>query len=222
MKKFAVLLCMGSLMLGMTACGNQADKEIQGGTQTESSATESSVPESSATESSVQENSSGEGTGSGASGNDTDVMGSWSEEMQAVKDAVVEQLGDDYWPDSAMNGDMLESFFGVTADMYDDFMAEMPMISANVDTLVVVKAKDGKADAVETALKEYQQQMVEDTMQYPMNLPKIQASKVEKIGNYVCYVQLGADASEESEEDAIKQCQEANDKAIEAIKSVVE
>ena len=149
-------------------------------------------------------------------------MGSWSEEMQAVKDAVVEQLGDDYWPDSAMNGDMLESFFGVTADMYDDFMSEMPMISANVDTLVVVKAKDGKADAVETALKEYQQQMVEDTMQYPMNLPKIQASKVEKIGNYVCYVQLGADTSEENEEDAIRQCQEANDTAIEAIKSVVE
>lgn len=212
MKKFAVLLCMGSLMLGMTACGNQADKESQSGTQTESSATESSVPES----------SSGESTGSSVAGNDTDVMSGWSEEMQAVKDAVVEQLGDDYWPDSAMNGDMLESFFGVTADMYDDFMAEMPMISVNVDTLVVVKAKDGQADAVETALKEYQQQMVENTMQYPMNLPKIQASKVEKIGNYVCYVQLGADASEESDEAAIKQCQEANDKAIEAIKSVVE
>ena len=119
---------------------------------------------------------------------------------------------------------MLEGTFGITADMYDDYMAEMPMISTNVDTLIVVKPKEGQVQAVEDALNAYRNMMVEDTMQYPMNVGKIQASRIERIGDYVCFVQLGADVMdvlEQGDEAVIKHCQEQNELAIEVMSSAV-
>ena len=60
-------------------------------------------------------------------------------------------------------------------------------------------------------------------MQYPSNLGKIQSSQVEKVGDYVIFVQLGGMAGmADSEEEAIKQSQEANAKALEAIKGKLE
>ena len=144
--------------------------------------------------------------------------------MQAIKSAVRDALGDNYWPDTEIAPDMLEGIFGITSDMYEDYMGEMPMISVNVDTLVVVKPKDGKADAVEKALESYRQSEVDSTMQYPSIVGKIQASRVEKVGDYVCFVMLGGDISTAEEQGAdavIKACQEQNELAIEVISKAV-
>lgn len=140
--------------------------------------------------------------------------------MAGLKGAVVEALGDNYWPNMPLDAEMLEAVYGVSPDMYDDFMAEMPMISAQVDALVVIKAKEDKVTAVEDALKAYRDVQINDALQYPMNVSKVQASSVEKIDNYVVFVQLGADtmsAMDVSEEAAIVQCQEANKLAVDAI-----
>lgn len=144
--------------------------------------------------------------------------------MTALRSAVVEAVGqDNYWPDMPMEADMLETFFGITSDLYEDYMAESPMISANVDTLVIVKAKEEQADAVLEILNGYRENLVNDTMQYPQNLGKIQASQVEKIGNYVIFVQLGGGAIESGdEEEVLTKCQEANKLALDAIRSNVE
>ena len=126
---------------------------------------------------------------------------------------------DEYWPNMPMDGEMLNMLCGITADMYDDYMAESPMISANVDTLIIVRAKEGQADAVYDKLNAYRDALVNDTMQYPSNLGKIQSSQVEKIGDYVVFVQLGGEAGlADDEEEAITHSQEANSKALEAIK----
>lgn len=50
------------------------------------------------------------------------------------------------------------------------------MISTFVETFIGVQAKDGKGDDVEAALNAYRDRLVGDTMQYPMNIAKIQAS----------------------------------------------
>lgn len=145
-------------------------------------------------------------------------------EMTAIKDAVVEELGDDYWPNMPLDSDMLEGFIGVTSDMYEDFLAEIPMISTNVDTLIVVRAKEGQADAVEKAMNDYRDANVGNTMQYPQNLGKIQASKVARLGNYVIFVQLGGDVmelSEQGDEAVIAHCQEVNDSVIELISGML-
>lgn len=215
MKKIFVILCVGSLMIGMLGCG-KADNRNESQNNSENQSSEESQNSSDA------QGSSGS---AGDSEDGYDYSDGWTSEMDAVREAVVEALGEDYWPDMALQPDMLESLFGVTADMYDDYLAEMPMISNNVDTLVIIKAKEGQADAVEAALTAYRENLVSDTLQYPMNVGKVQASRVEKIGNYVCFVQLGADTMEtldQGDEAVIAQCQETNELVIEIISQKVQ
>ncbi len=220
MKKLILFVCTGVLVLGLTACGKGAtEDDLSSGASQETSQEESGEETSGNTSA---EESSGTEPGDIAGGGEE--AAGWSEEMTALRSAVVEAVGqDDYWPDMPMEADMLETFFGITSDLYEDYMAESPMISANVDTLVIVKAKEEQADAVLEILNGYRENLVNDTMQYPQNLGKIQASQVEKIGNYVIFVQLGGGAIESGdEEEVLTKCQEANKLALDAIRSNVE
>lgn len=157
---------------------------------------------------------------SGDNGGNEDAMFGGAS-MEELKAAVVDVLGENYWPDMAVEEEMFSQIYGVTSDMYEEYFAESPMISANVDTLIIVKAKEGKVSEVEDALNAYRDNLVNDTMQYPMNISKIQSSRIETFGNYVCFVQLGADVSELEEDAAILQCQEENEKAIDAIRTAL-
>lgn len=144
--------------------------------------------------------------------------------LEDVKAAVVDALGENYWPDTDISADMLKDIYGISDDMYEEFYAQMPMISTNVDTIIIVKAKEDKVTAVEDALNAYREVMINDTMQYPMNIGKIQASRIETFGQYVSFVQLGADtmeASETGDEAVIEQCQQDNELALEVIENTL-
>lgn len=216
MKKLLILFSIGTLALGMTACGKNAENTSPSTEQTEAQSQETQTPTTEV---------NGENGGTAASGTEAtteymDISAGWSEEMQTIRQAVVDALGENYWPSSQIPPEILESTCGITPDMYDDYMGEMPMISTNVDTLLIIKAKDGKVEAVEKALNDYRDMLVEDTMQYPMNVGKIQASRIQRYGNYVCFVQLGADttaALESGDEAVITHCQEQNELALEVI-----
>lgn len=135
---------------------------------------------------------------------------------QTVVEAVATELGDAYWPDTEIPAETLNDSYGIASDMYEEFYGQMPMISVNVDTLIVVKAKEEQAADVEAAFTAYKENAGE--FQYPMNLPKIEAAQIATYGDYVCYVQLGADAVDlEDEEEMLKVCQEANEQALAAI-----
>lgn len=224
MKKTVLYLCAGILVFGLTACGGDPEN----GGSSDSSKIESSSQSTEQTESSVADESQGSSESenmesSVADDGQADAEG-WSEEMAGLRAAVVDAVGqDEYWPDMPMDGEMLNMLYGITSDMYDDYMAESPMISTNVDTLVIVKAKTDQVDTVFDLMTAYREKLVNDTMQYPSNLGKIQSSQVEKVGDYVIFVQLGGMAGmADSEEEAIKQSQEANAKALEAIKGKLE
>lgn len=217
MKKLLVLLTVGMLAVGMTACGNKKDGQSQSG-ESMAQGSEQAGEQIQGGISATEENAAG-----GTDNVNTDVTGSWSEEMQLVKQAIVDTLGENYWPDTPIIPEMLEGTYGITADMYEDYMAESPMISANVDTLILIKAKEDTVEAVEEALNAYRENLVNDTMQYPMNIGKIQASRIERIGNYVCFVQLGGNTNmDASEEEVITQCQEQNELAIAVIEQNVQ
>lgn len=235
MKKLTIYLCAGILVLGLTACtrDNQEESGSQNTEQTSSQGTEQTGSSDDQQESSdaSQDEPDDASTGTddtsvegGDEGGDVDgdtASGGWSQEMEGLKTAVTELLGSDYWPDMTLDAEMFETRFGVTSEMYDDFLAEMPMMSAHVDTLVVVKAKEGQADAVKAALEAYRESQINDTLQYPMNLAKVQGSKVEAVGDYVIFTMLGGDdtaAGDESEEAQITFNQERNDLVIETIK----
>ena len=141
-----------------------------------------------------------------------------------LKQAVVDVLGENYWPNAIIPPDTLKVVYGVSEDMYEEALAEMPMISANVDTMILIRAKADKVEEVEKALNEYRDKMINDTMQYPMNVGKIQASRIETFGNFVCFIQLGGDTMEVSEngdEAVIRHCQQENEKALDAIGKII-
>lgn len=205
-KKLACMLLMGTLALSMAACGNGQDKNTGAATETGVESTEGTA----------------ESTGTSVESTEA---GNTGTPLQNAKKAVTDALGDDYWPDSEIPEEMLNETYGVSADLYDAYLGECPMISVNVDTLLIIHAKDGKVEDVENALNTYRDSLVNDTMQYPMNLGKIQASRVERIGDYVCFVQLGADTSsveEQGDEAVITYCQEQNELALEAIRQTLE
>lgn len=218
MKKFLVWLCIGALTFGMAGCGGQGE-ENDGGSQTQEPAAPSDTP----TEEPDQDSQDVSTGGNVAGGHD--YSEGWTEEMEAVKAAVTDLLGDNYFPNMPLDPEMLEYSFGITTDMFEDYLAELPMISANVDTLVVVKAAEGQVDAVEEALNSYRDAQVSNTMQYPQNVGKIQASKVERFENYVIFALLGGDLGElldQGDEVVITHCQEVNDSVIEAIKAALQ
>ncbi len=226
MKKIFVMMMVGMLAVGMTACGRGNEKQQQTTEQTQSQPQQTTDQANQENTETTLEDSGNAATLEGENTNtDADSSLGWSQEMEAVKQAVVDTIGENYWPNMQITPDILESKYGITGDMYEDYFAEEPMISANVDTLVVIKAKEDTADAVEKALNTYRDNLVNDTMQYPMNIGKIQASRIERFGNYVCFVQLGADvtaASEVSQEEVIKQCQEQNELVITVIEQNVQ
>lgn len=145
-------------------------------------------------------------------------------DMADIRQAVVDALGDNYFPNAPADTEYFEMKFGLTSDMYEDFFAEGPMISTNVDEIAVVRAKEGKTADVEAALNTYLTNKKNDTCQYPMNLGKIQAGEVRTFGNYVCLVLLGGSVDgviEQGDEAVIKHCQEQNQLAFEAIEATV-
>ena len=208
-KKLACMLLMSALALSMTACGGKDNSSAASGTQQAATESTTAGQETGAAESTV------------AAQDPRDV----AKTLQSAKKAVTDVLGDNYWPDSEIPEEMLNETYGVSADLYDAYLGEAPMISVNVDTLLIIHAKDGKVEEVENALNTYRDNLVNDTMQYPMNLGKIQASRIERIGDYICFVQLGADTSsveDQGDEAVITYCQEQNELALEAIRQALE
>ena len=217
MKKLSVMLLIMTMSISMIACGNNDANQESSTPGTQESVVEESTQET--TEESQTEESSEEMLPEDEMGGET-VM---SEEMTGIRQAVVDAIGENYFPQMQIPAEYLEGF-GLTADMYEEFFGEMPMISTNVDTLIVIKAKEGQVEAVEGVLNAYRENLVNDTMQYPMNLGKIQASEVKTIGNLVCFVQLGGDvmdALEKGDEEVIKHCQAQNAIAIEALEGAI-
>lgn len=214
MKKYFVGLCLGILVMGMTACGA---KDNTGSGQNTGTQDSSSIATGEGSQSGT-ENQTGEEPSNTAP---SDEEGGWSAEMQAVRDAVATELGEDYWANMQVPKEQMESMIGISSDVYEDYFFEIPMMSAHVDTILVAKAKEDQTESLEKAVKAYQENLKSNTMQYPMNIGKIQASKVETVGQYVCFVQLGGDTTgvdEKGDEAVIAYCQEQNDKVLEIIK----
>ena len=140
--------------------------------------------------------------------------------LDDVLNKIKEAYGEGYIPNTPMDDQMLNDVIDLSPELCESYVAEMPMISTFVETFIGVKAKEGKGDDVEKALTEYRERLVGDTMQYPMNVSKIQASQVVRHGDYVFFVMLGGPddaAMEQGDEAALKSAEENNKIAIDVI-----
>lgn len=137
--------------------------------------------------------------------------------------AVKKVYGEDYVLDQELDESRINKQYGVSSSWYSSAFAAEPTIGVHADELAIFKAKNKESGKkILKALKRYQKKLKENTMDYPMNLPKVQASRLYKNGDYVCFMILGRISSQleenGSEEDMIKAYQKQNNKAVKAIK----
>ena len=210
MKKLMVMMLAVVMSVSLAACGGSKDNGDGSNAGTEN-------------------NAAGNNTGNGTAENTNGTAGNEAESvfgdvpMADLKTAVTDILGENYWPEMALDAEMLTTVCGITEDMYDDFLAEMPMMSAHIDTMIIIKAKDGQVEAVEEALNTYRDSLISNSL-YPSHVAKSQASRIEVFDHYVCFMLLGGDTSsvnEQGEEAIIAYCQEQNEKAIDAIRTAL-
>lgn len=140
----------------------------------------------------------------------------------AIKAAYSEK---DFAVNVALTKDEIKDMYGIPSSWYTAASAEVPMISVNVDTLVIVKAKNSSTKKkIKKKLTEYRQSLINDTMQYPMNVLKIQASRVYEKGDYVFFIMLGfidQDLQQTGTESEILDAFRAkNNKAVKAINAL--
>jgi hypothetical protein len=113
------------------------------------------------------------------------------EDLDKVVLSIKEVYGENYYPSMEMDATLLEEIVKVKAEDVIEFFAEGPMMSNQVDTLIVIVAKKDKIEVVKKALEDYKYYLEHDAFNYPMNMPKVNASQVIVKGNIVAFVMLG-------------------------------
>ncbi len=149
--------------------------------------------------------------------------------VQNIYQAVQEAYGTAYGPDMQVQGESyyMQDTLKLDTTWYDHAVVEVPMMTMNVDTFAIIHATEGNVDKVAAAMKAYQDYLINDSFQYPMNMPKVQASLTGAVGDYVYFVVLSglADVQDDMEGDGdMAQLPEGEDeeqlaKQIEAYKA---
>lgn len=105
---------------------------------------------------------------------------------------VQEAYGDDYVPSMAIEEETLVESYGIPMDLVEDFIAEGPMMSTHIDTFIGLRTQPEETEAVAQAVRDYQAFLEENSMQYPMNMPKVEAAETLVVGDHVFFLMLGA------------------------------
>lgn len=241
----ALLVCAMCASL-FTACTSGGDTASSGASsaitssETESSQAESSETESSEAESSEAESSETESSEAAPSQAATsekpsspssapqasqtpssdNAAASSIVALSTILDAVKSAYGENYLPSMDLTAEDLKTRFGLNSEDYTEAIGQVAMMSTQVDTFVAVHAKEGKAESIVSALNAYRDDLVNNSLQYPMNIPKVNASKVYQKGDYVFFIMLGAFAPDDLLADdpaAVTFHEEQNQIAIDAI-----
>lgn len=144
--------------------------------------------------------------------------------LSELEKEVKELLGDNYWPEVNLSRAEFEKLTGITEDMYVDFLAEREVLDAHIDTLIIIHAKEDYVGAIEQAIETYRSALIEQNKNYPQNLSKARASRIETIDDYICFVQLGADTTflaDRGSEAVMAHCLEENEKALYVLEQAI-
>lgn len=139
--------------------------------------------------------------------------------LKAMIEAVKAHFWEQFYPSSPIFEQQLSEMMGVDMAWVDDYYAEGPMFTMNVDMMIGIKAKDGHLNDVESALLAYQDYLINDSFQYPMNMAVVQASKVHVIGDYVFLIVL-SQALPDGTEDAVSFYESINQQAINQLEAI--
>ncbi len=187
MKKILCVMTAIAVLAAMSGCSNSSEGGNGTTTAGTSSAAEVTTVQTDSTENNAEATADETNTGTTADESD-----SKEGSVQKIADAIKTAYGDNYIPDTDVPEEFLTGTVGLEKDSFTEYFAQQPMIGAHPDILIIVKAASGKTDDVKGKLEAYRETLVNDTMQYPMNLPKINASQVVANGDYVAFIMLGA------------------------------
>lgn len=209
MKKKTYVLAAVLAALSLSACAPASESGEQATADMEESAQQDTT-EAPETEEDTQD--SEEAGSSQAEASD--------EKLNEIYAAVREAYGERYIPSMELDSEMLENIYGISRDWYEACIAEGPMISAHVEKFMGFKAVSGHEEDIAAALYDYRDQQLTDGMQYPMNLPKLEASQVLEEDGYVFFVMLGSadtEAEEQGEEAALESAKANNQIGVDVI-----
>lgn len=139
-----------------------------------------------------------------------------------ISEKVQEAYGDNYVASYRFTDEEFQAMFGVDPKDCEEYAAYGSMISVHVDKFIAIKAKADKKADIKSALETYQNSLKEDFLQYPINIPKIQASQIKEYGDYIFFIMLGfAEDEEADEETLLKQFEEQDAIAIKVIEDLL-
>ncbi|MDR1755010.1 MAG: DUF4358 domain-containing protein [Eubacterium sp.] len=236
MKKSFILAAVSAFILTLAACGSdaeQADKnetnvsnipvetletDTSGGEEILDTLTDTAT--ASSTE--VEEGSAIPGVSTAVELSEADGT---EEDITAQK--IYENIKAAYSEDSAGGRGFLATMpipddrvaeYGLTSDMYEECIANMAAISVHADVVIIVKAKPDKVDEVEKTLEATRQNFINDTLQYPMNIEKVQATTVTREGDFFALIMLGMPDERENatESEKMEFAKEQNDIGVNA------
>lgn len=225
MKKRLLLFITSAFILStlLTGCTDGSDEEKNDTAHntdltTNGSVTSSPDSESQPNETAPDPEESGESTEA--------EQGSPSEEITAaaVANVIKNAYGDSYLPDTQMDSDRVNELLGISAEDCADIYAESPMIGTHPDTLIIIKPAEGKLDEIKSKLEAYREKLINDSLQYPMNIAKVNAAQVVTGGDYAAFILLGAiNENEDASEEEQAQFAEAQEKiGVDAFNSCFE
>lgn len=140
--------------------------------------------------------------------------------MRELRNSVMEGLGENYWPNALYTSEELMERTGISEDMYDSFLAEYEHTEAGTDMMILIEAKEDSITTVEQLLDDYRELLLKIYESQPLNRAKVEASRIEIIDNFVCFIQLGADTTpykNKSEKERIAYCQDENERALDIL-----
>lgn len=158
------------------------------------------------------------------------------QQLQNIYQAVQEAYDTAYGPEMQVQGEsyFMQDTLKLETTWYDHAVVEVPMMTMSVDTFAIIHATEGNIDKVAAALKAYQDYLINDSFQYPMNLPKVQSSLTGTVGDYAYFIilsglartddvdgQLPEGSEEELLSKEIEAYQASNQVAVDTIKGVI-
>lgn len=189
MKK--VICIMAAAVMISAAFAGCSDNEKNGGGTTDLSTSAETKAEESGSSSETATETGGDTETSGAA-SETGGEETADNTVEKIAQRIKAAYGDNYLPNTNIPPEILKSLVGLEDDTYTEIFAQQPMIGAHPDMLIIAKAASGKTGDVKSKLEQYRDKLVSETMQYPMNIAKVNASKIVANGDYVAFILLGA------------------------------
>jgi len=222
MKKKQIYGVLAAALIALTGagCASRADGATSSSSQGESS---SSVSDAISDAESDVESSVEDGVENMIPGDGTVSLVIKDEKLKAAYDAVKKEFAE-YW--LAMPGviteQQMEEMYYIHPEDIEEFAGEMSLANISGDTLVLVKAKPGKAQTVADALEQRRKDIIDQFKQYPVNFMdvKSEAAKVVTEGDYVFLILMGDLNVPDGEDASLEMAQAEVERAEKAIRSV--